>query len=144
MGRPVAALVLSAEERAYLERQFAVIGWHARCQSAAVSSCAAQMGLRAKLLAKLARSNVEAADMTACCPPPSRQLSDSRIVIDSVITCPLCGTAKTEQMPLNSCRIVYECTGCGSILRPKPGDCCVYCSYGSVPCPPIQAAPLAQ
>jgi len=21
----------------------------------------------------------------------------------------------------------------------KPGDCCVFCSYGSVPCPPIQA-----
>jgi hypothetical protein len=25
------------------------------------------------------------------------------------------------------------------MLRPKPGDCCVFCSYGSVPCPPIQA-----
>ncbi|MDD2796322.1 MAG: GDCCVxC domain-containing (seleno)protein [Acidocella sp.] len=24
------------------------------------------------------------------------------------------------------------------MLRPKPGDCCVLCSYGSVPCPPIQ------
>jgi hypothetical protein len=24
-------------------------------------------------------------------------------------------------------------------LRPKAGDCCVFCSYGSVPCPPIQA-----
>ncbi|MGE0674778.1 MAG: GDCCVxC domain-containing (seleno)protein, partial [Methylibium sp.] len=22
---------------------------------------------------------------------------------------------------------------------PKSGDCCVYCSYGTVPCPPIQA-----
>ncbi|MFZ0027756.1 MAG: GDCCVxC domain-containing (seleno)protein, partial [Pseudolabrys sp.] len=21
---------------------------------------------------------------------------------------------------------------------PKDGDCCVFCSYGSVPCPPIQ------
>ena len=33
----------------------------------------------------------------------------------------------------------YECTGCGTKLKPKPGDCCVFCSYGSVPCPPIQA-----
>lgn len=23
-------------------------------------------------------------------------------------------------------------------VKPKPGDCCVYCSYGTVPCPPIQ------
>jgi hypothetical protein len=29
--------------------------------------------------------------------------------------------------------------GCGTRLKPKPGDCCVFCSYGSVPCPPIQA-----
>ena len=26
----------------------------------------------------------------------------------------------------------------GAALRPKPGDCCVFCSYGSVPCPPVQ------
>jgi hypothetical protein len=25
-------------------------------------------------------------------------------------------------------------------LKPEPGDCCVFCSYGSVPCPPIQAS----
>jgi hypothetical protein len=23
-------------------------------------------------------------------------------------------------------------------LRPKAGDCCVFCSYGTVPCPPVQ------
>ncbi|EPX7158509.1 GDCCVxC domain-containing (seleno)protein [Pseudomonas aeruginosa] len=23
-------------------------------------------------------------------------------------------------------------------MRPNPGDCCVFCSFGSVPCPPIQ------
>ncbi|MDY0329290.1 MAG: GDCCVxC domain-containing (seleno)protein [Thiomonas sp.] len=27
---------------------------------------------------------------------------------------------------------------CGAELRPLPGDCCVFCSYGSVPCPPVQ------
>ena len=21
---------------------------------------------------------------------------------------------------------------------PKPGDCCVFCSYATVPCPPVQ------
>ena len=34
----------------------------------------------------------------------------------------------------------YNCKGCGLELKPKPGDCCVFCSYGSVPCPPIQQA----
>ncbi|HEX6268144.1 MAG TPA: GDCCVxC domain-containing (seleno)protein [Burkholderiales bacterium] len=23
-------------------------------------------------------------------------------------------------------------------LAPRAGDCCVFCSYGDVPCPPIQ------
>jgi len=29
---------------------------------------------------------------------------------------------------------------CGELLRPKSGDCCVFCSYGLAPllCPPIQ------
>jgi hypothetical protein len=25
------------------------------------------------------------------------------------------------------------------MLRPEAGDCCVYCTYGSVKCPPIQS-----
>jgi hypothetical protein len=41
-------------------------------------------------------------------------------------------------MPTDACQYFYECTGCGTLLRPKKGDCCVFCSYGSVPCPPIQ------
>jgi hypothetical protein len=57
----------------------------------------------------------------------------------SLVTCPLCATAKAETMPSDACVVVYRCTGCGAMLRPKPGDCCIFCSYGSVPCPPIQA-----
>jgi hypothetical protein len=30
--------------------------------------------------------------------------------------------------------------GCHTLLRPKAGDCCVFCSYGSAKCPPMQAA----
>ncbi len=26
----------------------------------------------------------------------------------------------------------------GALLKPTEGDCCVYCSYGDVKCPPIQ------
>ncbi|WP_072795467.1 GDCCVxC domain-containing (seleno)protein [Marinobacter antarcticus] len=45
---------------------------------------------------------------------------------------------KTETMPTDSCQYFYECESCGSLLKPKQGDCCVFCSYGTVACPPIQ------
>jgi hypothetical protein len=61
-----------------------------------------------------------------------------RVIAESTITCPSCGTSKTETMPADACQFFYECTGCGTLLRPKPGDCCVFCSFGTVPCPPIQ------
>jgi len=61
-------------------------------------------------------------------------------VLESTITCPRCGAAQTERMPIDACQFFYECAGCKATLRPKPGDCCVFCSYGSVKCPPMQAA----
>jgi hypothetical protein len=61
----------------------------------------------------------------------------------SVITCPHCGVSKSETMPTDACQFYYDCTCCGALLRPKQGDCCVFCSYGSVPCPPIQEAGCA-
>jgi hypothetical protein len=63
-----------------------------------------------------------------------------QVIAESIITCPSCGTSKTETMPTDACLYFYECTACGTLLRPKRGDCCVFCSYGSVPCPPIQAS----
>lgn len=54
------------------------------------------------------------------------------------LMCPYCGHRHTETMPTNACIAFYHCAGCGKLLRPKAGDCCVYCSYGSLPCPPIQ------
>jgi hypothetical protein len=59
-------------------------------------------------------------------------------ILESVITCPHCGTAKSETMPPEACQFFYVCTGCGELLKPKQGDCCVFCSYGSVRYPPIQ------
>lgn len=61
------------------------------------------------------------------------------IELNSTLTCPQCGKSKTEQMPTDACQYFYECTFCGALLKPLAGDCCVYCSYGDVPCPPIQA-----
>jgi len=60
-------------------------------------------------------------------------------VLESVLTCPACGYAKAERMPVDACQWFYECEGCATVLRPKPGDCCVFCSYGSQRCPPAQA-----
>src|SRR5262245_44554678 len=62
-----------------------------------------------------------------------------RLIKTSTIACPKCGYRATEQMPLDACRFFYDCKVCGQRLKPKPGDCCVFCSYGSVPCPPKQA-----
>ena len=43
-------------------------------------------------------------------------------------------------MPTDACTFFYECTGCKTMLKPKQGDCCVYCSFGDVACPPVQIA----
>lgn len=43
-------------------------------------------------------------------------------------------------MPVDACLFFYECRACGALLRPQAGDCCVFCSYGTVPCPPVQMA----
>ncbi len=64
------------------------------------------------------------------------------MTLKSTITCPRCGAAKPEIMPTDACVFFYECTGCGERLQPKDGDCCVFCSYGSVPCPPVQAGEI--
>jgi hypothetical protein len=60
------------------------------------------------------------------------------VQLNSTLVCPSCGSEKEEVMPEDACQFFYECEGCKQVLKPKEGDCCVYCSYGSVPCPPIQ------
>ncbi|WP_334019012.1 GDCCVxC domain-containing (seleno)protein [Alteromonas sp. S015] len=60
------------------------------------------------------------------------------IELESKITCPECAFSKVETMPTNACQWYYECEGCKALLKPLIGDCCVYCSFGTVKCPPIQ------
>lgn len=60
------------------------------------------------------------------------------IIQTSTITCPVCNFQKEEVMPTDACQYFYTCENCKTRLQPKLGDCCVYCSYGSVACPPIQ------
>lgn len=56
---------------------------------------------------------------------------------NSVLTCPKCGHAKQETMPTDACQF-YVCENCRALLRPMSGDCCVFCSFGSIKCPPVQ------
>lgn len=56
----------------------------------------------------------------------------------SIITCPHCGFHQEESMPANMCIYLWECPQCQAVVKPKAGDCCVFCSYGTVSCPPVQ------
>ena len=55
------------------------------------------------------------------------------------ITCPHCQHVSVEAMPTNACLYFFECVGCGTLLRPKAGDCCVFCSFGDALCPPRES-----
>jgi hypothetical protein len=58
--------------------------------------------------------------------------------LQSTLTCPHCAARSTHTMPTNACVWFQECAACGEWLKPKPGDCCVFCSYGDARCPPQQ------
>lgn len=72
------------------------------------------------------------------CPNCAPASTDKILVFQSTITCPNCGHSKKETMPTDACQFFYECENCKQVLKPKQGDCCVYCSYGNVKCPSIQ------
>lgn len=59
----------------------------------------------------------------------------------STLTCPRCAASTVQVMPTDACLYFFECPGCRALLSPKPGDCCVFCSYGDQACPPKQAMP---
>ena len=61
------------------------------------------------------------------------------MILQSIITCPYCGGSKEETMPVDACLYFYPCTHCGRVLRPRERDCCVFCSYGAIRCPSMQA-----
>ena len=67
-------------------------------------------------------------------------MTEPQFAVDlkSTLTCPECGHQKTETMPTDACQFFYDCEGCSAVLRPLEGDCCVFCSYGTLPCPPKQ------
>lgn len=65
-------------------------------------------------------------------------MSTKILILQSIITCPLCQHKKEETMPTDACQYFYECENCHQRLKPVQGDCCVFCSFGTMKCPPIQ------
>jgi hypothetical protein len=66
-------------------------------------------------------------------------MSAAPLIFVCELTCPACGGRTVETMPDNACIYFYDCPGCGVTLKRNAGDCCVFCSFGSTPCPPVQA-----
>jgi len=58
--------------------------------------------------------------------------------LSSIIRCPVCASENELVMPTDACQFLYACPHCQTVSRPLQGDCCVFCSYGSVACPPMQ------
>ncbi|MEX0281980.1 MAG: GDCCVxC domain-containing (seleno)protein [Arenibacterium sp.] len=63
---------------------------------------------------------------------------NENVVLESTLACPECGHNEAEEMPTEACQWFYECKSCKTVLKPLAGDCCVFCSFATVPCPPIQ------
>lgn len=61
-----------------------------------------------------------------------------KIIKHAHLTCPKCGFIQEVEMPIDSCQFLYKCINCKSLLTPNPGDCCVFCSYADIVCPPKQ------
>jgi hypothetical protein len=57
------------------------------------------------------------------------------VPLETRLTCPVCGASAVETIPTDRCLYFYECQSCHTVLKPKPGQCCVFCSYGETPCP---------
>ena len=65
-------------------------------------------------------------------------INNTSASLQSEITCPNCGNKKMEALPTDVCLIKYKCANCDTVLFPKEGDCCVFCTYGTHKCPSKQ------
>ncbi|MFL5494321.1 MAG: GDCCVxC domain-containing (seleno)protein [Gemmatimonadales bacterium] len=69
------------------------------------------------------------------CRARSNRRAEADMSRTATITCPACGRMVEERMPLDACLYFWPCPHCGVVARPKAGDCCVFCSYGTEACP---------
>lgn len=59
--------------------------------------------------------------------------------LTATLTCPVCRASAIERILTDRCAYFYECPSCHTVLKPKPGDCCVFCSFGDRLCPFVTA-----
>lgn len=62
------------------------------------------------------------------------------VSLSSTVTCPCCSKKTEETMSEHSCQYFWKCPQCSEVLKPTQDDCCIFCSYGDTPCPPVQKA----
>ena len=74
--------------------------------------------------------------MNSCCDAEDPNFMGT--IIKANLICPECGFTQELDMPTDACQFFHQCINCKAILKPKPGDCCVFCSYADIPCPPKQ------
>ena len=60
------------------------------------------------------------------------------VILESIVCCPVCGWKELETMPVDACQWFYQCRACNTLLKPGAGHCCIFCSYGTEKCPPVQ------
>lgn len=85
-----------------------------------------------------AKNSIKKKNQQDSCCKAAEENDTSEIVLKSVIKCPECGFSKSEKMPSDVCLIKYNCENCGTEMRPKEEDCCVFCTYGDHKCPSMQ------
>ena len=71
-------------------------------------------------------------------PAELKRNEEMAVITAAKLTCPACGFIQDAEMPTDSCQFFFECASCRTVLRPRQGDCCVFCSYADRRCPSKQ------
>ena len=64
----------------------------------------------------------------------------TNVQLENNLKCPHCSHTEHIIMPLDYCQFFYECKSCHEIIKAEGEHCCVFCSYGDVPCPSVQSS----
>ncbi len=56
------------------------------------------------------------------------------MILESILTCPNCSHQKQEKLLENTFPTRFRCGNCQEMAEVKLGDCCIYCSFGDIPC----------
>jgi hypothetical protein len=69
---------------------------------------------------------------------------ENKIIHFTQLTCPFCGFRQELEIPTDHCLFFHRCANCNMQIKPSPGDCCVFCSYGDIVCIPKQREHLQE